>query len=241
LKNDPGKTDRDGLDYNKDNFKKPSVTVDVAVCTVMDSALKVLLIKRALPPFLDQWAIPGGFVDVEKKETLAETALKMLSRETNVSGIYLEQLKTYGAPERDPRLRVITVAYFALAAPDKITDQMLIPNDDARELAWFDLRKLPAKLAFDHKQILGELRQRLAGKISYTPIAFSLVPRNFTWSDLEKVYEIVLDEPLITPNFRRKIKAMYHIKELKGKRLAKEKGRPPVYLRYEGIRNQYRP
>lgn len=163
----------------------------------------------------------------------------MLLRETNIKNIYIEQLKTYGEPDRDPRTRVITVAYFALIPYDKIKDKDIIAADDASTASWHSLRKIPAKPAFDHRQILDDLLQRLIGKISYTPIAFQLVPEQFTWSELEKVYEIILGEKLITPNFRRKIKDMYEIRELKEKKKSNQPGRPGICLEYVSQKKLY--
>ncbi len=231
---------RDDLkNYDPESFSKPSVTVDIAVCSFFEDQLKVLLINRKFPPFRDSWAIPGGFLDLEKNENLEKTANRVLLKETNIEKIYLEQLKTYGEPDRDPRMRVITIAYFALIAYEDIKNQNIIAFDDAKDVQWFDLKKLPDNLAFDHKKILNELLERLVGKISYTPIAFNLVSKEFTWGDLQKVYEVILSKKLITPNFRRKIKDLYKIDKLKGKRILNEPGRPPVYLKFNGIKKVY--
>jgi len=225
--------------YDNEAFQKPSVTVDVALCTIIDNDVKVLLITRKHPPCRGQWALPGGFVDISKNETLEKSAAAMLLRETNVKNVYIEQLKTYGAPGRDPRTRVITVAYFALVPFEKIKNEKIIPTEDALETEWFSLRELPAPLAFDHGEILDDLLSRLIGKISYTPIGFQLVPEQFTWSELQQVYEIILGEKLITPNFRRKIKDMYEIHELKEKKKSIRAGRPGICLEYISQKKPY--
>ena len=218
--------------YDSDAYKKPSVTIDIAVCSIINNDLKVLLIKRKFPPYRNCRAIPGGFVDIEKKESLENSAIRELKEETGLKDIYFEQLKTYGDPDRDPRMRIITVVYFALVPYDKLKNQKIKAQDDADSAQWFSLRKLPENLAFDHKKILNDLLIRLIGKISYTPIAFSLISKKFTWSELQNVYGIILGRSLLAPNFRRKIKAMYVLKEFKTFKKIKNVGRPPVYLNY---------
>lgn len=226
----------DVSNYDKDAYEKPAVTVDIAICTIMNDELKVLLIKRKYPPFRSSWAIPGGFVEIEKHETLEQTARRELEEETNLKNIYIEQLKTYGAPDRDPRLRVITVAYFALLSIDKINS--IKAGDDAGEASWFSVTKLP-ELAFDHKKIIKDLLVRLSGKILYAPIGFKLVPEQFTWTELQKTYEIILNRELITPNFRRKIKSMYEVEECRATKKLKSAGKPPKYLRYVKVKDTF--
>jgi 8-oxo-dGTP diphosphatase len=216
--------------YDPSRYDSPSVTVDICICTIFNNDLKILLIKRKHPPYRNRWAIPGGFVDVHKKETLEETAARELKEETCLRDIYIEQLKTYGNPDRDPRKRVVTIAYFALVPYSSLQKQKIEGKDDAKKAEWFSLRKLPP-LAFDHKIITKDLLDRIVGKIGYSPIAFSLVPKEFTWNELQAVYEAVLGFKLVTPNFRRKIKSMYILDKLS----LKEKGhpgRPSVYLTF---------
>lgn len=224
----------DVSNYDKNKYEKPAVTVDIAICSILKDDLKILLIQRKHPPFRNSWAIPGGFVNIEKQENLEDTAKRELSEETGLTDIYLEQLKTYGEPNRDPRMRVITVAYFALIPGNYLNDHSVLAADDAENADWFSLRNLP-KLAFDHRQILDDLLQRLVGKISYTPIAFSLVPEKFTWNELQLVYEIILGKKLISANFRRKISSLYRIKTLKSKK-RDGKGRPSNYLKLTGTK-----
>lgn len=225
--------------YDITAYEKPSVTVDVGICTIKDNDLKVLLIKRRHPPYQDFYAIPGGFLEIPKKESLEETADRELLEETNIKGIYFEQLKTYGAVNRDPRTRVITVAYFALSPFEELAKQDIRAGDDAKEEEWVSLKDLPPNLAFDHREILNDLLARLKGKISYTPIAFHLVDKCFTWTELQKVYEIILDRPLDAGNFRKKIESMYFIEKVEGIRKLDSAGRPPALFQYLGVKDVY--
>jgi 8-oxo-dGTP diphosphatase len=216
---------------NEYNYERPSVTVDIAVCSIIDKELKVLLIQRDIEPYLNEWAIPGGFVSIERKESLEDAARRKLREETGMEGVFLEQLKTYGDPFRDPRMRVITIAYYALIPFSKIKS-FNIEHEMSTSSGWFSLNALPEHLAFDHSVILKDLLVRIQGKIMYTPIAFSLVDKHFTWSELQEIYEIILGKKLITPNFRRKLLSMYTISELE--QVKRTKGRPSKYLVFEG-------
>jgi 8-oxo-dGTP diphosphatase len=223
----------DASNYDKDAYEKPSVTVDVCICRFHEGEVQVLLIQRKHPPFRNHWAIPGGFVQIEAKEGLEETAARELEEETGLRGVYLEQLKSYGDPGRDPRMRVITVAYFALLRNSALAAQTLQAADDAKEAAWFPLRKLP-KLAFDHATILADLIQRLAGKILYTPLAFHLLEQNFTLAELQAVYESILGREILAPNFRRKMQATYKLEPTQTQR-SQGPGRPAAEFTYEGM------
>jgi 8-oxo-dGTP diphosphatase len=183
---------------------RPAVTVDIILFTFQDNQLKVLLVRRKQPPFAGKWALPGGFVQID--EELEEAARRELSEETHVSDIYLEQLYTFGEPDRDPRGRVITVAYFALLSLDQAESHQLQAASDADEAAWWNVYDLPA-LAFDHDRILVYGLQRLRWKLEWTALGFLLLPAEFTLSELQKVYETVLNEPLDKRNFRRKMLA----------------------------------
>ena len=188
-------------------FPRPALTVDCAVFGLDDQDLKVLLIQRDLEPFAGKWALPGGFVHEE--ESLEEAARRELAEETGLTRVFLEQLYTFGDPGRDPRERVVTVAYFALV---NIRDHKVRASTDARNAAWFAVTDLPS-LAFDHDLILETARQRLRGKLSYQPIGFELLPRKFTLSQLQRLYEIILEKPLDKRNFRRKILGMGLLQE----------------------------
>jgi 8-oxo-dGTP diphosphatase len=164
--------------------------------------LKLLLIERSLPPFQGKWALPGGFVRVE--ENVDEAARRELREETGLSGVFLEQLYTFGAVDRHPGDRVVSVAYFALV---KLADQRTRPATDARAARWFPAANLPP-LAFDHAQILRVGLERLRGKVRYVPLGFELLPPKFTLSELQHLYEAILGRPLDKRNFRKKLLAM---------------------------------
>ena len=182
-----------------DDYPRPSVTTDVIIFTLREDDLQVLLVKRKYPPFQGMWAIPGGFVDLD--ESLEDAALRELKEETGVQDVYLEQLYTFADPGRDPRGRVITVAYFALVPARDVQPRS---GDDAAEAKWWSVYDLPP-LAFDHSQILTYALQRLRYKLEYTAVGFEMLPDEFTLSELQAAYEVILGETLDKRNFRRKI------------------------------------
>ncbi len=181
---------------------RPAVSVDMALFAFLQNQLKVLLIQRGNEPFQGQWALPGGFVQME--ESLEAAAKRELEEETGVCDVYLEQLYTFGAPHRDPRGRVITVVYFALLSADEAARMHVQGGDDAHDVRWWNMYDLP-ELAFDHRQILDYALQRLRWKLEWTALGFLLLPEEFTLSELQAVYETVLNEGLDKRNFRRKI------------------------------------
>jgi 8-oxo-dGTP diphosphatase len=183
------------------------VTVDCVVFGLDDGGLRVLLIQRDLEPFKGRWALPGGFV---RDETLLQAAQRELREETGVENVYLEQLYTFGDIGRDPRERVITVSYYALV---KLSDHRVRAATDARDAKWFGVSELPA-LAFDHDKILKTARERLKGKVRYQPIGFELLPPKFTLTQLQRLYEKILERPLDKRNFRKKILGMDLLVEL---------------------------
>ncbi len=184
-------------------YPRPALTVDCIVFGLdAQQELKVMLIQRDIPPFQGQWAIPGGFVRIE--ETLEAAALRELQEETGIHDVFLEQLYSFGELERDPRDRTVTVAYFALI---NLAEQEIKATNDAREANWFALSEIP-QLAFDHDKILQTAIARLRSKIRYEPIGFELLPTKFTLSQLQKLYETVLDRKLDKRNFRKKILSM---------------------------------
>ncbi len=189
---------------------RPSVTVDMILFAFQNDELTVLLIRRTHDPFAGKWALPGGFVGAQ--EGLYEAALRELKEETNVANVYLEQLYTFGQPDRDPRARVITVAYFALLSADEVAQQRIHSGSDVGETRWWSIYALP-ELAFDHQQILDYALQRLRWKLEWTALGFLLLPKEFTLSELQKVYETVLSQPLDKRNFRRKILAARVLEE----------------------------
>lgn len=181
------------------DYERPSVTTDVVIFTLQAEDLQVLLIRRKRPPFEGMWATPGGFVNID--ESLEEAALRELEEETGVRDVYLEQLYTFGDVDRDPRGRVITVAYFALIPAPAIDPHA---GSDAAEARWWSIYNLPP-LAFDHDAILTYALKRLRYKLEYSAVGFELLPESFTLSELQTAYEIVLGEDLDKRNFRRKI------------------------------------
>lgn len=187
-------------------YPHPAVTADVALFTIRDERLQILLIRRAQEPFAGTWALPGGFVELE--ECLEDCALRELQEETGVMGVYLEQLYTFGSPQRDPRERVISVAYYGLTPVSSINPKA---SSDANQVAWFDVNELPG-LAFDHIDIVAKARERLRAKLDYSTIAFQFMPKRFTLTDLQAVYETILGETLDKRNFRKRIMALGLVK-----------------------------
>jgi 8-oxo-dGTP diphosphatase len=197
------------------------VTVDIVIFTLREGSLQVLLVKRGVPPFEGQYAIPGGFI--REGESLEEAALRELYEEAGVRNVFLEQLYTFGDPKRDPRGRVITVAYYALIASDKLS---LVAGADAAEAQWFPVNDLPL-LAFDHRSILDYAIERLRNKLEYTTVGFQLLPEKFTLGELQAVYEAILGRALDKRNFRRKIALLGILKPL---REWQHTGRKPAQL-----------
>jgi len=186
-------------------FEMPKVTVDVVIFTTHNGKLQTLLIRRKNPPFKGLWALPGGFL--EKGEKIIRAAGRELFEEAGVGNIYMEQLYTFGDPGRDPRGRVITVAYFVLVpAPLRAS-----AGSDAREVKWWPVRNMP-KLAFDHKKIISYAHERLKLKLEYTNVAWSLLTPKFTLSELQSVYETVWGKSVDKRNFRKKILSLKLLK-----------------------------
>ena len=193
-------------EYDPSRYDRPSVAVDLVVMTIEDGALKALMIRRSEPPFRGCLALPGVFVRID--ESLEEAAVRGLFEETGLRDLYLEQLFTWGAVERDPRMRVISVSYLALVPCEHLR---FSAGSRTTEAGLKDVKALLAgsePLAFDHRAILETARQRVANKVEYTPIAFSFVPEEFTLPELQRVYEILLDRPLYKANFRKKLAPM---------------------------------
>ena len=176
-----------------------ALTVDCVVFGLDDDELKVMLIQRALAPFQGKWALPGGFVHLD--ETLDEAVRRELEEETGLRKVFLEQLYTFGAVDRDPRERVVSVAYYALV---KLSEHQVRAATDARAAAWFGTNDLPS-LAFDHADIVQRALERLRAKVRYEPIGFELLPKKFTLSQLQRLYEQVLERQLDKRNFRKRV------------------------------------
>jgi 8-oxo-dGTP diphosphatase len=180
-------------------YARAAVAVDCVVFGLDENDLKVLLIQRKLPPFQHTWALPGGFMRMH--ETLDEAARRELEEEAGVTDVYLEQLYTFSGIDRDPRERVVAIAYYALA---KLSDHRIRAATDAMGVGWFSLDDLP-KLAFDHSQIVQIAHERLRGKVRYAPVGFELLPPRFSLTQLQRLYEIILGTELDKRNFRKKI------------------------------------
>ncbi|MDD2815655.1 MAG: NUDIX domain-containing protein [Thiotrichaceae bacterium] len=185
-------------------YPKPRVMVDIAIFTVADQALKVLLIQRGIPPFQGQWALPGGALRIDSDASLEAAALRELVEETGVNNLYLEQLGSYGSPERDPREWTVSIAYFALVSAHEVE---LRPGTDATAAQWFPVLgdKVDLPLAFDHAVILSDATKRLRAKLDYSDIAVHLLPKEFTLSELQRVYELIMQEKLNKSSFRQRV------------------------------------
>jgi 8-oxo-dGTP diphosphatase len=186
----------------------PRVAVDVVLFTIAAGALKTLLVKIKKGAFAGAWAFPGGLVKLH--ESLDAAARRELYEKTGVQDLYLEQLYTFGDARRDPTAHTVAVAYFALVP---FIGQGLYRGEKYMDIGWFPVRALPA-LAYDHNSIAAYALQRLQAKLGYTNIVYSLLPHEFTLSELQDIYQIILDEPLDRRNFRRKILALGLLKPL---------------------------
>ena len=217
------------------------VAVDVALFTIQEGSLKVLLVKRERPPFRGFWSLPGGFV--RREESVDEAALRELQEETGITSVYLEQLYTFGDLDRDPRGRVIAVAYYAVvnwgrfqvktrtspisrfASPARLVNRK--PGrvgGTAASARWFSVHR-PPNLAFDHRKIVSSALERLCNKVNYTSVAFQLLPKTFTFSELQRAYEVILGQRLDKRNFRKKMLQLGILKET-GEHRLKGRQRP---------------
>ncbi len=178
-------------------YEHPFVAVDLLLFTISEGKLKVLLVKRGVEPFKGGWALPGGFVRMN--ESIDDASKRELKEECGVEGVYLEQLYTFGEPNRDPRTRVISVAYYALANSEKWN---LRAETDAEEAKLFEVGEIP-HLSFDHQEIFDYGIKRLRSKLSYSNIAFGLLPDEFTLTNLQQVYEVILGKKMDKRNFRK--------------------------------------
>lgn len=211
--------------YDASKYERPSVTVDVVIFTLQNNELHVLLVKRRNWPYEGRWAIPGGFVNMD--EPLDQAARRELEEETGVRDVYVEQLYTFGTPKRDPRTRVISVAYMALIRSDQ---QTLRVSEESTDVSWFPVRRLPGTLAFDHEHILAMAIDRLRSKLEYTTLAFALLPEVFSILELKHIYEQILGEELDKGNFYRKIKDARVLEDTGMRR--EGRGRPTALYRF---------
>lgn len=202
------------------NQDRPRIAVDAVLFSIDKKKLKVLLIKIKQGQYKDKWCLPGG--QIEYRESLEDAVKRILFQKTNITGVYLEQLYTFGDPERDIRSRSVSVAYFALVNDPEIFKIQTTPYYS--DIEWKDIAELP-ELAFDHKEIIKTAHERLKAKINYSNIVYSLLPTEFTLTQLQSVYEIILQEKLDKRNFRKKITAIGMV-EKSNKRLVGQPFRP---------------
>ncbi|WP_267433188.1 NUDIX domain-containing protein [Sphingomonas sp. GM_Shp_1] len=221
--------------YDPGAFERPSVAVDLILTSVVDGAPVVLLHRRAAHPHKGAWALPGGFVGIG--ESLDDAARRVLGTKARMDQAYLEQLYSFGAVDRDPRMRIISVAYFALlpaerftAAPGLTLARVSAP-DDGPITASVD--GVPIPLAFDHDAMLDLAIRRLRGKLDWSPVAFALLPERFTLRALQDVHEAILGRPLNKPAFRRRLIDSGRIVAT-GKRETGASFRPAELYRYTG-------
>ena len=189
--------------YNKNEYEKPSVAVDLLVFTVEDDRLKIVLVRRSEHPFKDMLSLPGVFVGIN--ETLDEAAARGAREEAGLADIYFEQLYTWGDIDRDPRMRIISVSYLSLTPAEKLT---LSAGSRTSSAELYDVEELLSsdeELAFDHRRIIEYGRERIRNKTEYSRIAFEFLPKEFTLPQLQRVYEILLGKPLYKANFRRRV------------------------------------
>jgi 8-oxo-dGTP diphosphatase len=220
--------------YNPSSFPPVAVTVDLVVFTIREDRLCALFVRRGEAPFKGRWALPGGFVG--PSEDLQSAASRELAEETglNLGRVHIEQLATYGAPARDPRMRVITVAYLALA-PNLPTPQA---GTDAADARWLPVNELIAehhRLAFDHTQILRDGLERARSKLEYSPLASAFCPAEFTVAELRRVYELVWGTELDPRNFHRKVTKTPGFLDPTGATTTRDGGRPAQLYRRGSI------
>ncbi len=208
-------------------FQNIHLTVDAVVFGYdQKEGLSVLLIKRKIEPFQGQWALPGGFVI--EAESLEAAVERELLEETGIQVNYLEQLYTFGLPERDPRSRIVTVAYYGLVRRSNFE---LFAATDAEDAQWFNIDELP-KLAFDHQKIFDYALQRLRNKISYEPVGFELLDEKFSLSELHSLYETLRGQSIDRRNFRKKLLQLDILEELKERPDSKGRGRPGLLYKF---------
>lgn len=210
-------TEQDYLrNYNIHDFDVPLTSVDLVIFTLREQALQVLLVRRAEHPYKGKWALPGGFIDVHRDKDLDATALRKLREKTGVAAPYLEQLQGFGNGTRDPRGWSATFAYFALISSEGVE---LHHGAGADAVCWEPVDGLGVanELAFDHAAILAVAVQRLRNKVEYTSLPAHLLPEEFTLSELQRVYEIVLGRPVDKSAFRKRVKEGDFLEEIPGK------------------------
>ncbi|MDX1934823.1 MAG: NUDIX domain-containing protein [Capsulimonadales bacterium] len=233
--NTKAEADVDPTAYDITQFDRPSVAVDIVAFVIgsfqcaKGNCLHVLLIRRGIEPFRGAWALPGGFIHLT--ESPDEAAQRELIEETGLSGAsYLEQLYTFGRPDRDPRTRVISIAYYALLPLNEGNFANPRAGTDAAEAQWWPADALP-ELAFDHREIIDTALARLRAKLSYSSVAYALLPEVFTLTELQNVYEIILGRQLDKRNFRKKMLSS-EILEDTGRQRREGRHRPAALFRF---------
>lgn len=228
-------------DYDPTAFERPCLTSDICICRIHDKQLQVLLVKRSSEfendPNSNKWAIPGGFVNIKEYETTEQAAYRKLREKTGIKSIPLRQLHFYDAPSRDTRWRITSIVYFALVNNEKLSTESIQAGSTESDIGWFDVKSLP-EMAFDHAIIIDDLYAKLQILVSQYPIAFELLPKEFSWQELQNVYEVILSRELVAPNFRRRIENLYKI-SFQEKTIQAPKGRPAKLLQFHGERTNF--
>lgn len=190
--------------YNVHGFPVPLTSVDIAIFSIIDSELKVLMVKRAAHPQLGKWALPGGFIDLQRDRELVDTAKRKLAAKTGVHTPYLEQVACIGNGGRDPRGWAVTIIYMSLISA---TDVKLQHSDSESDIGWQPVYRLKkaGEIAFDHRDIIHICHDRLKNKVQYTSLPVNLLPNEFTLPQLQSTYEILLNTPIEKKSFRRRI------------------------------------
>ncbi|PJD98334.1 MAG: NUDIX hydrolase [Parachlamydia sp.] len=212
--------------YELENREHYPISVDSVIFGYTEGELKVALIKRKKNPFIGMWAIPGGFM--EGNETVEETALRELKEETGIEDVYLEQFHVFSKPGRDPRGPTVTIALFALINSEQCH---LIASEDAEKAKWWPAYKLP-RLAFDHDEIYVKALEALRVALRTKPLAFELLPKQFTLTHLQDLYEQIFETSLDKRNFRKKVAKMVFIRA-SGNKTAGGRHRPAVLYEYD--------
>jgi 8-oxo-dGTP diphosphatase len=190
--------------YNIHDYDIPLVSVDIAIFCVIDNKLNVLIVKRAQHPRRGQWALPGGYINLSADKTIDDAAHRKLAEKTGVTNAHLEQVVSVGSNTRDPRGWSVTIAYMALVSADAV---VLRKDDSSEEVVWAPVDQLDKSrdLAFDHNKILESCHKRLKDKVRYTSLPVNLLPPDFTLTELQRIFEVILAKSVEKKSFRRRI------------------------------------
>lgn len=211
------------------------LTIETVCFALIDGELQVLLVQRREGPFAGAWSLPGG--ELQLDEPFDDAAQRILSETAGLWGVYLEQLYTFGDPGRDPRGRAVSITYYALMPAVSLDPSMrtLRPGRGVTAASWHAVNRLPGPLGFDHARIVSYARWRLSQKVTYTPLAFHMLPEHFTMSDLRGVYESIAGEEYDASNFARQMLARWDLAPVPGQRDRRSR-RPARLFRYIGPR-----